>query len=44
VIGVLPGAVDPRVSWEGHLFGFLGGVVAAVLFRAAPARRLPVDA
>jgi membrane associated rhomboid family serine protease len=44
VIGVLPGAVDPRVSWEGHLFGFLGGVVAAVLFRAAPARRLPVEA
>jgi membrane associated rhomboid family serine protease len=44
VIGVLPGAVDPQVSWEGHLFGFLAGAVAAVLFRAAPARRLPVDA
>jgi membrane associated rhomboid family serine protease len=44
VIGVLPGAVDPQVSWEGHLFGFLGGVVAAVLFRAVPPRRLPVGA
>ncbi|MGB3559764.1 MAG: rhomboid family intramembrane serine protease [Geitlerinemataceae cyanobacterium] len=27
--GVLPG--QPGVSWEGHLFGFLGGVVAARL-------------
>lgn len=44
VVGVLPDAVDPRVSWEGHLFGFLGGVVAAVLFRAVPPRRLPADA
>ena len=25
--GVLPG--QPGVSWEGHLFGFIGGVVAA---------------
>ncbi|NJL84005.1 MAG: rhomboid family intramembrane serine protease [Chloroflexaceae bacterium] len=25
--GVLP--ADPRISWEGHLFGFLGGVLAA---------------
>lgn len=24
---------DQRVSWQGHLFGFLGGVVAAVLLR-----------
>jgi membrane associated rhomboid family serine protease len=44
VVGVLPDAVDPRVSWEGHLFGFLGGVVAAVVFRAVPPRRLPADA
>jgi membrane associated rhomboid family serine protease len=28
---VLPG--DERVSWQAHLFGFLGGVVAAVVFR-----------
>ena len=25
--GVLPG--QPGVSWEGHLFGFLGGILAA---------------
>ena len=25
--GILP--ADPRVSWQGHLFGFLGGVIAA---------------
>jgi membrane associated rhomboid family serine protease len=24
---------DPNVSWQGHLFGLLGGVVAAVIFR-----------
>lgn len=27
VWGVLPS--QPRISWEGHLFGFLGGVLAA---------------
>ncbi|WP_249714041.1 rhomboid family intramembrane serine protease [Rhizomonospora bruguierae] len=31
IIGVLP--ADPSVSWQGHLFGFIGGVLAAVLFR-----------
>jgi membrane associated rhomboid family serine protease len=31
LIGLLP--ADPEVSWQGHLFGFLGGVVAAILFR-----------
>lgn len=29
--GVLPGQAG--VSWEGHLFGFLGGVLAAIIFR-----------
>ena len=32
VFGVLPGT--PGVSWQGHLGGFLGGVLAARVFRA----------
>ncbi len=31
LIGILP--TDERVSWQGHLFGLLGGIVAAILFR-----------
>jgi membrane associated rhomboid family serine protease len=31
IVGILPG--DQSVSWQGHLFGFLGGVVAAALIR-----------
>jgi membrane associated rhomboid family serine protease len=34
--GVLPG--QPGVSWEGHLFGFLGGALAARLQPTSPAR------
>ncbi|QSB15281.1 rhomboid family intramembrane serine protease [Natronosporangium hydrolyticum] len=29
--GALPG--QQGISWEGHLFGFLGGVAAAIIFR-----------
>ncbi|PRX92120.1 rhomboid family intramembrane serine protease [Allonocardiopsis opalescens] len=28
ILGVLP--VDPRISWIGHLFGLIGGVIAAL--------------
>jgi membrane associated rhomboid family serine protease len=34
LVGVVP--TDGSVSWEGHLFGFLGGLLAA---RVVPARR-----
>jgi membrane associated rhomboid family serine protease len=29
LFGVLPG--QPGISWEGHLFGFIGGVLSARL-------------
>jgi membrane associated rhomboid family serine protease len=35
--GVLPG--QPHLSWQAHLFGFLGGIAAAVLFRDGGLRR-----
>ncbi len=31
LLGVLP--TDERISWQGHLFGFIGGAIAAVVFR-----------
>ncbi|MGC1307212.1 MAG: rhomboid family intramembrane serine protease [Phormidesmis sp.] len=38
--GVLPN--QPGISWEGHLCGFLGGILAARLL-ARPRRRPPAD-
>ena len=29
ILGTVPFLTAPNVSWEGHLFGFLGGVLAA---------------
>jgi len=42
IIGVLPDQANPQVSWQGHLFGFIGGMVAALLFR--PRRKPGVSA
>lgn len=38
IFGVLP--ADPTISWQGHLFGFLGGIFAAMVLprRTAPRR------
>ena len=40
---VLPGVIpnDERISWQAHLFGFAGGVVAAVLFRRRRVKPAP---
>ena len=37
LVGILP--TDERISWQGHLFGLLGGVVAAILFRRTTSLR-----
>jgi membrane associated rhomboid family serine protease len=39
ISGVLPG--DKDISWQGHLFGLLGGVIAAFLFRGKRPRPAP---
>lgn len=36
--GVLPLVTPAQVSWQGHLFGALGGVLAALLFAVRPTR------
>jgi membrane associated rhomboid family serine protease len=41
ISGVLP--TDQLISWQAHLFGFAGGVLAAILFRRRPGRRLADD-
>ena len=33
---------EQRVSWQGHLFGFLGGLLAAIVVRRPRARAVPV--
>jgi membrane associated rhomboid family serine protease len=38
ISGVLP--TDQLISWQAHLFGFLGGVVAAIVFRRSRRTRL----
>jgi membrane associated rhomboid family serine protease len=38
ITGVIPG--DQRVSWQAHLFGLIGGLIAAVVFRR---RRPPIE-
>jgi membrane associated rhomboid family serine protease len=42
LVGVLP-TVGARISWQAHLFGFLGGIVAAVLFRRRRPKPAAVD-
>jgi membrane associated rhomboid family serine protease len=36
---ILP--TDPRVSWQGHLLGLLGGVIAAIVFRRRKPKAQP---
>lgn len=38
VLGMFPGLAGPGVSWEGHLFGCLGGVLVALGWRRRRAR------
>ncbi len=40
ILGTLPFFNAPNVSWEGHLFGFLGGALAAWLL-AKPSEQAP---
>jgi membrane associated rhomboid family serine protease len=43
LVGVLP-AVDSNISWQGHLCGFVGGMVAAILVRRRRPRPEPPPA
>lgn len=42
LLGVIPG--DPGISWQGHLFGLIGGVLGAWFLRRAPGRDAPSSA
>lgn len=42
VQGVLPGQ-DSGVSWEGHLFGFAAGILAAIVFRRRQGKRVTTE-
>jgi membrane associated rhomboid family serine protease len=39
--GAVPGAASDDVSWQGHLFGLVGGVLAAQWLRRTPERVRP---
>ncbi len=38
VFGMIPGLTPAHISWEGHLFGFIGGVIAARMLHRRSAR------
>ncbi len=41
VWGLLP--VVPKISWEGHLFGVLAGILCAIVFRKEGTQKVPYE-